>query len=139
MLWIHGLLEVLKNNNKLLFTKKISTIYRYITPTCFNRFSPHSIEVRDDDLIFHFFPFFTMNLLKIFKLETSHIDRSPVMCSLFRPTNSLDSIWILLVKAYLSRSSNLNFKYLGFDCQVKLNFSLTALLSIISSIPVHVH
>ena len=78
-------------------------------------------------VLFHFFYFHTLNLLKIFKLETKflftcHIGRSPVMCSLFRPANSVDSIRRFPVKGYLSRSLNLIFKYLGFDCQVKLNF-----------------
>ena len=39
----------LKKNNKLLFTKKIQILYRYMACPCFSSISPHSIEVRDND------------------------------------------------------------------------------------------
>ena len=62
-------------------------------PPCFKSFGHHFIEVRDNEQAFFFyfavlFPFFvfhTLNPLKFFKLGISHIDRSPVFCSLARP------------------------------------------------------
>ena len=71
--------------------------------------------------------FHALSLLKIVKLETKflfscHVDISHVMCSLVRLADSLDSIRGLPVKAYPSRFPILIFKYLGFDCQVKLIF-----------------
>ena len=43
------------------------------------------------------------------------------LLSVLWPANSLDITRKLPVKAYLSRSPNLIFKYLGFNCQVKLH------------------
>ena len=60
--------------------------------------------------------------LKTKFLFSCHVDRSHVMCSSVRRANSIDSIRRLPVKAYLSQSSNLIFKHLGFECQVKLIF-----------------
>ena len=76
---------------------------------------------------FHFFFIYLLSLLKTVKLEPKflfgcHVDRLASMCSLVRPANYLPSIWRLLVNAYLSQPPNQIFKYLGFDCQVKLNF-----------------
>ena len=111
-------------------------------PPCFNRFSHHSIEVRDDNVsilfilcciisfflfiafLFFFFFFFSCTEPSIFKLEISYVYRSPVICSLFRPANSVGSMWRPPEKTYLIWSPNLIFKCLGFDCQVKLNFFL---------------
>ena len=118
----------------MLFTKPVPTPLRYKTPSCFNKVSPHLIEVREDDKgilfllcsICSFFLFRTLNFLKIFKLEKNfffsfRVDRWHVMGSLVRSANSLNSIRILPVKAYLSGSPNVIFKYLEFDCQVKLS------------------
>ena len=60
--------------------------------------------------------------LKAKFLFSCHVDRSHVMCSSVRRANSIDSIRRLPVKAYLSQSPSLIFKYVGFECQVKLIF-----------------
>ena len=72
------------------------------------------------------FFFRTLNFLKISELETNffssfRVHRWHVMDSLVRSANSLDSICILPVKVYLSGSPNVIFKYVDFDCQVKLS------------------
>ena len=54
-------------------------------------------------------------------LFSSHVDRSPVKCSLVKIANSLDNMLNPPVKAYLSRSSNLIFKYLGWIFTAKCN------------------
>ena len=74
----------------------------------FNRVSPYSTQVRDDDI--------DILVLLLFC--------SPIMFSLVRPANSLNDIQRLPVKAYLFRSPNLIFKYLAFDCWLELNFFL---------------
>ena len=104
---------------------------------CFNRVSAHSIEVWGDNIgilflhcsitLFFFYFSYIKPSKKSFKLETRflfscYIGRSPVMCSLFRPANSVDRIRRIPVKTYLSHSLNLIYKYLGFDYEVKLNF-----------------
>ena len=115
-----------KNNNKLLFTKKVRP-----NSLLLHRVSLHCAELRDSNfysvVLLNFLVFYTFSLIKIFKLEMKFLfyyDRSPATCLLVRPAKSLDSIRRLQVKTYLSWSLNLIFKYLGFDCQVKLDFFL---------------
>ena len=119
----------------MLFRKPILTPLRYKTPSCFNRVSPYLIEMREDGkgIVFllcgisSFFSFSHIKLSKNFQTRNKffffsfRVDRWHVMGSLVRSANSLDSIRILPVKAYLSGSPNVIFKYLEFDCQVKLS------------------
>ena len=130
--WTPGMVswELKKTITTCFLQKNLNPSQVYNAP-CFNRIAPNSSEVLNDDASILFLLYCIISLVRVwvFKLEIKfsfsyYVDRSPVMCSLVRTANSLDSFQRLPVKAYLSRFSNLIFKYLGFG---------------INSIWVHVH
>ena len=133
LIFQNGPLEIIKTKTNFPLQTNSNPLQVYNAP-CFNSVSTHSTEVRNEDMdilfpfayYYLFFVFDTLRLQKILKLEIKflcsfHVDRSPVMFSLVRLFNSLNSIQRLLVKIYLFQSPNLIFKYLGFDLQVDLN------------------